>query len=658
MSNNAAAAAAVNDANESNAQSNSVPYVIRVTFLGVAGILANTTNSTDNEKLQTDSSVNFPPPSKLRAVATISRTYKSGGKPSGLSNYLSKPPSTGGGSSELNSSNSPIYTERFVAVWNDDCAEVHKNLINTSNEVAFEADLVPSKSESENNPSSTFAPKMFCVTLGLVADKEEDKTPNEGGGVSAMVAIPIGFSNLTITGEETLNGRRKQLDLPMTSVNNLIGPFDVESPLIKLTKDDGADATATNREKTKKSKSLVKRMFKKGSKSANGTGQIGGLPTIAERNHFLERFGVDESGDAIVRVALEVFPRGSELEKTFKQRAKLRKRKQRNQAVTNAEATGTPAAMQSSEGERIDDIAVSSSSLVDDADDASSDSDYSQSYTQISSESWNDDNTESWGDDEETFATFEDTVVTTDTMDTRELSVPASTPQVKGVFERMFDCAVPTCTKEEDYLKVDDYNIDTVASAVASMSVSDNNTMPDGNAEKNFPTLVVTTKLGESAKTTVTTNPTKSEPPPVAIQKQEGSTEDAHDSNVAEVLSFNDASIQFQQSTESSHDADVPKNSKPNDMLVKPMLVETVSTTNNLTEEPEKDVMPKKKDKTRGFSMFRRNHTTKKDKKLQRAVVESPSLVETIPNEILNQIDEEIEGHEFTLAQLHSQNSS
>lgn len=656
MSNNAAAAAA-DDTNESNAQSNSVPYVIRVTILGVAGILANTTNNTDNERLQTDSSVNFPPPSNLRAVVTISRTYTSGGKPSGLSDYLSKPPSTGGGSSEMNSSNSPIYTERFVAVWNDDCTEVNKNLINTSNEVAFEADLIPSKSESENDPSSKFAPKMFCVTLGLVADKKEDETPNEGGGISPMVAIPIGFSNLTITGEETLNGRRKQLDLPLTSVKNLIGPFGVESPLIKLTKADGADATATNGEKTKKSKSLVKRMFKKGTKSANGAGQLGGLPTIAERNVFIERFGVDQSGDAIVRVALEVFPRGSELEKTFKQKAKLRKRKQRKQAATNAEAMGTPAAIHSSEGERSDDIAVSSSSLVDDADDASSDSDYSQSYTQISSESWNDGTTETWGDDEETFATFEDTVVTMDTMDTRDLiSAPASTPKVSGVFERMFDCAVPTCTKEQDYLKVDEFNIDTVASAVASMSVSDNNTLPDGNTEKNVPTLVVTTKLGESAKTKGASDvsmASKTAKPQISSQ---GSTENAHDSNVAEVLSFNDVSVQLQQSTGSSHDADVPKGSKSNDMLVKPMVAATVPTTNNLTKEPGKDVIPKK-DKTRGFSMFRRNHTTKKDNKLQPAVVETPPLVETIPNEILNQIEEEIEGHEFTLAQ-HSQNSS
>ena len=83
-----------------------------------------------------------------------------------------------------------------MAVWNDDCQDLNQNLINTSNDVAFEADLVPSMGESENDPSSTYAPKTFCVTLGLAPNNVEDEiTPNEGGGgaVGPMVAIPIGF---------------------------------------------------------------------------------------------------------------------------------------------------------------------------------------------------------------------------------------------------------------------------------------------------------------------------------------------------------------------------------------------------------------------------------------------------------------------------------
>ena len=597
MSNNATAATAANCTNKSNAQPSSVPFVVRVTFLGVAGILANP--QTDNERAQTESpQLHFPLPSNLRAVASISRTYKSGGRPSGLSNCLSKPPSPGGVT--LSSALAAVEPERFVAVWNDDCKEVNQRLINKTNDVAFEAELVPLQCESENDPSTTFAPKTFCVTLGLVADTEEDETLKDGGVVSPMVAIPIGFSNLTITGEETLNGRRKQVDLPLTSVNNLIGPFGVESPLIKLTKAGGAGAVAMSEGLKKKPKNMVKRIFKKGAKSANGAYneansifQLGRPPNNEERNLFLERFSVDQSGDAIVRVALEVFPRGSELEKAFKQKAKLRKKKQLKQAEMEATATVTPAAEHTSVRESRDDIiAASISSLVDDVDDESSYSDYSQSYTQISSdgETWDDGNTSSWVDDEETFATFEDTIVTMDTMDTRDLiSAHPSTPKAKGVFGRMFECAVPTCTAEDDYLKVDEYNIDTVASAVASMSVTDSNSMQDGPPEKNITSSLVTTTPEQSTKTKSASDVARDLNP-----KPEKSTNDAlHDSDVAEVLAFNDASIEIQHSSENTNLA-VPNGSNLNDK------------ENNLT-------VPSKKEKTRGgFSVFRRNHTKKK----------------------------------------------
>ena len=438
---------------------------------------------------------------------------------------------------------------------------------------------------------------------------------------------------------------------------------------MKLTKAaDGADVTET---KTKKSKSIVKRMFKKGTKSANGADrsifQLGRLPNNEERNLFLERFGVDQSGDAIVRVALEVFPRGSDLEKTFKQKAKLRKRKQRKQAETKNTARVTPSAIHSSMSERRVDISpVSSSSLVDDADDGSSDSDCSQSYTQISSdgeESWDNGNTGSWGDDEETFATFEDTVVTMDTMDTRD--IPPPTPNAKGVFGRMFDCAVPTCTKEDDYLMVDGvagdgvshYNIDAVASAMASMSMSvngqetDKNSMSNGSAEKNIPSRVVTTKVRESAKTKESDAAKVLIPSPVVIPKPQKSTEDGpHDSDLAEVLKFNALSIQLQESTESKHDSDVPGGSNLKETLVFSPIAETVIKANN----SPKDAVPKKKEKTRG-GFFRRNHSTKKEKK-STAAMKTPPLAEILPGVIMDQIEDEIEGHEFTLAQ-HSQNS-
>jgi len=604
MEKNAAAAtargsAAVDKKHKTNAHSNHVPHVVRVTFLGVAGILANPPNSNNNEGPQTGSNtpLKFPLPSNLRAVASISRSYKSEGKASGLSNCLSKPPSSSGGggsttngsrsrkkstssdkvataegkgvemgrpttpgqlSANMSESNDDVESdssnfqgpERFVAVWNDDCKDVNKKLLNTSNAVAFEAELVPSKGESEHGPSSSFAPKTFCVTLGLVPDKLADETPNEGGG--PMLAIPIGFSNLTVNGEETLNGRRKQLDLPLTSVKNLIGPFDVESPLIQVTKADSVDTNVKNdvnakiETKPTKSKSIVKRMFRKGKKPTTGVEsearsifQLGRQPNSEERRQFLERFGVDQSGDAIIRVALEVFPRGSELEKTFRQRARLRKRKQRKQGEASNAAVSSmtiPTTTQSIP-EKSDEIMTSSSSLVDDA---YSDNDYSQSYTQMSSdgETWEDDYTGSWGDDE-TYETFEDTVDTEDTS-----SLPQKTKS-KGVFGKMFACSLPMCANDEDYLIEDalKYNIDTVASAVDSMSVSingpgtDHDSFTDGSTEKNYPPPSVTTKPQKSKNGAQNSHVAEVlNPSPLVTSKHQESTIGTHDSDVAEVL--------------------------------------------------------------------------------------------------------------------------
>lgn len=510
-----------------NAQSNAVPHVVRVTFLGVAGISANSP-STDGQQQQqqqqsdnnnsSSPSLNFPLPSNLRAVASVSRTYKSGGKPSGFSNCLTKPPppATGGSGSrsktssqdnngrnnnnkgdgveivrpytpnrmegddkpdEVNKSSSSAssssagsggqqQSERFVAVWNDDCSinddvGTNQKLLNTSNAVAFEAELVPSSlDENEKNlPANNvgaFAPKNFCVTLALVPDNNNNDENETISSINEMplFGIPIGFCNLTINGEETLNGRRRQLDLPLSSFKDFIGPLDRQSPLIQLTKadDNVNDVKSSETKKTKKSKSIVKRIFKKsGKKGANIVAtsifQLGRPPSAEERNLFLERFGVDQSGDAIIRIALEVFPRGSALEKTFRHAAKLRKRRQRKKAEEReAGASVSPDSIALS--------AATSSSLVDDESSASD-------YSHMSSDegSWDDEHTGSWDDEGETYYTFDDTVMK-----------GSSKPSNKSVFGRMFDCGI--CTSDTDYIDertIDEHNIDSVASAVASM---------------------------------------------------------------------------------------------------------------------------------------------------------------------------------------------
>lgn len=311
------------------------------------------------------------------------------------------------------------------------------------------------------NNVGAFAPKNFCVTLALVPDNNDENETISSNNEMPLFGIPIGFCNLTINGEETLNGRRRQLDLPLSSFKDFIGPLDRQSPLIQLTKADDNnvnDVKSSETKKTKKSKSIVKRIFKKSGKKGTNNGttttsifQLGRPPNAEERNLFLERFGVDQSGDAIIRIALEVFPRGSALEKTFRHAAKLRKRRQQKKA----EERETGASVSP------DSIALSASTSSSLVDDGSSASDYS--HMSSDEGSWDDDNTGSWDDEGETYYTFDDTVMK-----------GSSKPSNKSVFGRMFDCGV--CASDTDYIDertIDEYNIDTVASAMASMSMSE-----------------------------------------------------------------------------------------------------------------------------------------------------------------------------------------
>ena len=315
-----------------------------------------------------------------------------------------------------------------------------------------------------------------------------------------MFAIPIGLSNLTINGDETLNGKRKQLDLPLTSIFNHSfdgESFAGESPLIELPTADTAKGEPET--KPKKSKSIVKRIFKKGKTSGSSIVESGRPPNAEERKSFLDRYSVDQSGDAIIRVALEVFPRGSALEKTFRQAAKLRKRKQRKKAAARIrilaaeQASASLVSTKSLSGERSEDVTQNSSALFDsdDESDASSDSDYSQSYTQMSS----DEEGDSWYDDDDT---FNNTVA------------HGKRSQAKGVLGRMF-CNFGVCTNDVDMICANEEdeefhnffedNIDTVASAMASMSMSDDgqgsnhDSLSAMSPEKGFSNLIVESTL-------------------------------------------------------------------------------------------------------------------------------------------------------------------
>jgi hypothetical protein len=217
----------------------------------------------------------------------------------------------------------------------------------------------------------------------------------------------VAFTDLVINGEETLNGKRKQIDLPLSSINSIINVFgednalgptpnssnnnnysgSINFPLIELsttgigTKVAGSNSnsnnnsttvitderatptslssqmmmsntTATMSPKTKK-KSLIKRILSRrplhpmSSTTAttspvsttpfvevySGTlpksiYELDRLPNVNERALFLNRYGIDDDdgSGAVLRIGLEVFPRGSELERIFRQKKYLRKK--------------------------------------------------------------------------------------------------------------------------------------------------------------------------------------------------------------------------------------------------------------------------------------------------------------------------------------------
>lgn len=233
---------------------------------------------------------------------------------------------------------------RYVAVWEN----IRKRGDGT-NTLAFEAELHPSD-------GGKFAPKTFCVAVGL-CDSDHG---GQGREHEPSFAIPLGFANLVITGEETLDGQPLQIDLPLTKANHFVRNFGSEKafPLLELGdahtqqfagSDHARDEGATNNDKPPKKKTMVSRIFSRAkgttpapydadeapaarNETPQSIFQLGRPPTAEERQLFLESFNIDPSGDAVIRIGLEVFERGSELEQIFRQRNRVRRERRKAEA--------------------------------------------------------------------------------------------------------------------------------------------------------------------------------------------------------------------------------------------------------------------------------------------------------------------------------------
>lgn len=304
-----------------------VTHVVRVTILGLAGI------TVDKSKCRTTftkgKTKDLPaPPSKMKAVVAFSRSSTIHGTTT-LSKGLAQSPSeaivvstgqeegvetpehrhsrrgeddTATQSSQSSRSSEGSRPLRHIAVWASDCA--------MGSTVSFEASLHRSDKNvgvEQSRASSPFVPKSFELTVALTEDDNE----------SNKIALPCGVTSLAIAGDECKGGKAVSLDLPvlnlaqarpLASNKNGLGGF----PMIGLAPMSSDPGPAGQEPGKKKKSNGLQRLFKK-----NGSEK---LPSISERKAFLSAYSMDPTGDAVLRVALEVYEKGSDLEQILLER--------------------------------------------------------------------------------------------------------------------------------------------------------------------------------------------------------------------------------------------------------------------------------------------------------------------------------------------------
>ena len=362
---------------------------------------------------------------------------------------------------------------RHVALW-----EKRRKGGGGGNTLAFEAELRPADPTNNQDGASavTFAPKTFCVALGLAYNGSSEnnssncETDDMIESRPPQHAIPIGHGSLIISGSETLHGESIQIDLPLKGIDRAAAT-DTAVPLIVLDysnhtkqKDGGekqkvqgklsngqqqkqqaADASI----KTKKKKSVVsllrKKSFKKNNNSKTGktTQDAAAISTLDQNQHNKakqQHYTIQD--DAVLRLQIEVFQRGSPLEEVFRQRNRLRRiarKKREAEAAKKKQQRQVEEVIlnQNHNHEPLDSRTFSntSKSLVDNEDSFSSCSTNSSSYLSLTDASQT-----TW--DESTY--LDDTITDMSTLNDNDTSLTPRHSQQElshgktSVFGRMF----------------------------------------------------------------------------------------------------------------------------------------------------------------------------------------------------------------------------
>ena len=271
-----------------------VTHVVRVTVLGLAGI------TVDHSKCKESSKDAPAVPSRMRAVVAFSRNSAIRGTTS-LSKPLARSPNddiimTGSSVKSPNVKDYETYTtntvdptkpQRHVAVWTSENATL-------GSVVTFDANL--HRSESFSTKTSTFAPKSFEMTIALTEDDNRDN----------KVALPFGIATIVISGDECKSGHSIKLDLPVLRLQDAKPLSSQEYPMIAIAPKDV--------EEPQQKKKLVQRLFQR---SGSKVPTLPKYPSMKARNAFWSAYTMDADGDAIIRVSLEVYEKGSALERFF-----------------------------------------------------------------------------------------------------------------------------------------------------------------------------------------------------------------------------------------------------------------------------------------------------------------------------------------------------
>ena len=296
-------------------------HLVRINVLGLAGITADRHRCRVPKGKKKNKKYPSPPEDMCAVVAVARDDHRKGVTglkgTTGLSKPLSKTPSkdvvisssasngsNDGDSQTLSTRTSVSSTQRHIAVWSSgrDGGGGSSSSPPTGNVVSFKEELKKmdrsacddSKSRKSNNPNSTeYAPKTFKLIVALTENSNHEN----------KVAIPFGVANLNICGDNSPEGRTQVLDIPLLSLQqakplsdyaNGIGDFNMIAVRSENNKMNDVPSS---------SKKLGKRNPFKRLLGMEGFQKV---PTVAQRKAFSEAYSADATGDAILRIQLQV----------------------------------------------------------------------------------------------------------------------------------------------------------------------------------------------------------------------------------------------------------------------------------------------------------------------------------------------------------------